>query len=152
VRLTKRATTKRKAVTKGYGQVAEPSLREGLEEMLTVIRLGVSVALRRTLAMTNPIESTLNVTRRVTGWVTIWRDGDMRKRWCAAGLLRAKAKFRRVKGRRAMPILLQALNSLVGELRAGSNKWLKNLRRNRRAFQVGLGQFPIRTRPSSIYK
>jgi putative transposase len=101
---------------------AAASLREGLEETLTVVRLGVSSALRRTLATTNPIESALSVTRRVTARVTRWRDGDMRKRWCAAGLLRAEAKFRRVKGRRAMPTLLKALESLVRELRTVSTQ------------------------------
>jgi putative transposase len=92
---------------------AAASLREGLEETLTVVRLGLSGALRRTLATTNPIESALSITRRVTARVTRWRDGDMRKRWCTAGLLRAESKFRRVKGRRAMPTLLKALESLV---------------------------------------
>jgi putative transposase len=92
---------------------AAASLQEGLEETLTVVRLGVSAALRRTLATTNPIESALSVTRRVTARVTRWRDGNMRKRWCTAGLLRAESKFRRVKGHRAMPILLKALESLV---------------------------------------
>src|SRR4029077_8667054 len=101
---------------------AASSLREGLEETLTVVRLGVSGALRRTLATTNPIESALSVTRRVTARVTRWRDGDMRKRWCAAGLLRAESKFRRIKGRRAMPTLLKALESRVREQRAGSKQ------------------------------
>jgi putative transposase len=101
---------------------AAASLREGLEETLTVVRLGVSAALRRTLATTNPIESALSVTRRVTARVTRWRDGDMRKRWCAAGLLQAEAKFRRVKGHGTMPTLLKALESLVREQRAGSKQ------------------------------
>jgi putative transposase len=92
---------------------AASSLREGLEETLTVVRLGVSGALRRTLATTNPIESALRVTRRVTARVSRWRDGDMRRRWCVAGLLRAEAKFRRVKGHRAMPALLKALETSV---------------------------------------
>ena len=95
---------------------AASSLREGLEETLTVVRLGVPGALRRTLATTNPIESALSVTRRVTARVTRWRDGDMRRRWCVAGLLRAESKFRRVKGHRAMPTLLKALE---GSARAG---------------------------------
>jgi hypothetical protein len=51
-----------------------------------------------------------------------WRDGDMRKRWCAAGLLRAESKFRRVRGCRAMPTLLKALETLVREQRAGSKQ------------------------------
>jgi putative transposase len=92
---------------------AAASLREGLEETLTVVRLGVPGALRRTLATTTPIESALSVTRRVTARVTRWREGDMRRRWCAAGLLRAEEKFRRVKGHRATPALLKALEALV---------------------------------------
>jgi putative transposase len=95
---------------------AASSLREGLEETLTVVRLGVPGALRRTLATTNPIESALSVTRRVTARVTRWRDGDMRRRWCVAGLLRAESKFRRVKGHRAMTTLLKVLE---GSARAG---------------------------------
>jgi putative transposase len=88
---------------------AAASLREGLEETLTVARLGLVGALRRTLATTNPIESALSVTRRVTSRVTRWRDGDMRQRWCVAGLLRAESKFRRIKGHRAMPLRIKAL-------------------------------------------
>ena len=85
---------------------AASSLREGLEETLAVVRLGLAGALRRTLATTNPIESALSVTRRVTARVTRWRDGEMRRRWCVAGLLRAESKFRRVKGHRALPTLI----------------------------------------------
>jgi transposase-like protein len=101
---------------------AAASLREGLEETLTVVRLGVPVALRRTLATTNPIESALSVTRRVTARVTRWRDGDMRRRWCVAGLLRAEEKFRRVKGHQAMPALLEALEALVRKQSSGSER------------------------------
>jgi hypothetical protein len=59
---------------------AASSLREGLEETLTVVRLGLAGASRRTLATTNPIESALTVTGRVTALVTWWRDGEMRRR------------------------------------------------------------------------
>src|SRR5262245_52518080 len=88
---------------------AASSLLEGLEETLTVVRLGVPGVLRRTLATTNPIESALSVTRRVTARVTRWRDGDMRRRWCVAGLLRAESKFRRIKGHKGIPVLIKAL-------------------------------------------
>ena len=101
---------------------AASSLREGLEEALTVVKLGVPGVLRRTLATTNPIESALSVTRRVTARVTRWRDGDMRRRWRVAGLLRAESKFRRVKGHRAMPILPKALESSVQESEAGNGR------------------------------
>jgi hypothetical protein len=100
-------------------------------ETLTVVRLGVPGSLRRTLATTNPIESALSVTRRVTARVTRWRDGDMRRRWCAAGLLRAEAKFRRVKGHRAMPALLKALEAVVrGDRVESGGPVCENARRN----------------------
>jgi putative transposase len=92
---------------------AAASLREGMDETLTVVRLGVPELLRRTLATTNPIESAFSVAENVTRRVKRWRDGDMRKRWCTAGLLRAESKFRRVKGHRHMPQLLKALDRLV---------------------------------------
>ncbi len=92
---------------------AAASLREGMEETLTVIRLGVPELLRRTLATTNPIESAFSVAENVTRRVKRWREGDMRQRWCVAGLMRAESKFRRVKGYRHMPRLLQALDRLV---------------------------------------
>jgi putative transposase len=101
---------------------AASSLREGLEETLTVVRLGLAGALRRTLATTNPIESALSVTRRVTGRVTRWREGEMRRRWCAAGLLRAESKFRRIKGHRAMPLLIKALEVITRGQPPGSER------------------------------
>jgi hypothetical protein len=64
------------------------------------------------MATTNPIESALSVTRRVTARLTQWRGGDMRQQWCVAGLLRAESKFRRVKGHRAMPALLKTLQAV----------------------------------------
>jgi transposase-like protein len=110
---------------------AASSLREGLEETLTVVRLGVLGALRRTLATTNPIESALSVTRRVTARVTRWRDGDMRRRWCVAGMLRAEGKFRRVKGHRALPALLKALETVVrGDRVESGGPLCENARRN----------------------
>jgi putative transposase len=88
---------------------AANSLREGMEETLTVVKLGLPELLRRTLATTNPIESALSVTRTVTARVAHWRAGDMRRRWCTAGLLRAEQKFRRIKGFRHLPELARAL-------------------------------------------
>jgi transposase-like protein len=92
---------------------AAASLREGMEETLTVIRLGVPELLRRTLATTNPIESAFSVAENVTRRVKRWREGDMRQRWCVAGLLRAENKFHRVKGYRHMSHLLKALDRIV---------------------------------------
>jgi transposase-like protein len=99
---------------------AASSLREGLDETLTVVTLSVPGVLRRTLTATSPIESTLTVTHRVTARVTRWRDGDVRRRWCVAGLLRAESKFRRVKGHQ--PTLLKAPESLVREGGSGNGR------------------------------
>src|SRR5262249_1513501 len=96
---------------------AASSLREGLEETLTVVRLGRGGAWRAATAAANRIESALSGARRVTARVTSWRDGDMRRRWCVAGLLRAESRFRRVKGHRGMTTLLKVLE---GSARAGS--------------------------------
>ena len=90
---------------------AAASLQEGMAETLTVVRLGLPATLRKTLASTNVIESALGVTRTVTGRVKRWRDGDMRSRWCAAGLRRAEEKFHRVKGYRQIPQLVAALDA-----------------------------------------
>ncbi len=74
---------------------AAGSLREGLEEMFTVARLGVPVRLRRTLTNTNCIESMISIVRTTSGRVKNWGDGKMRKRWIAVGMLEAERSFRR---------------------------------------------------------
>jgi putative transposase len=88
---------------------AAASLLEGLEETLTVTRLGLSPSLLRTFKSTNPVESMISVGRTVAGNVKRWRNGKMALRWTAAGLLEAEKQFRRVNGYREMPILRQAL-------------------------------------------
>ena len=88
---------------------AAGSLREGLEETLTITRLGVTGALRRTLCSTNPIESMIHTVRRTQRNVKRWRDGDMRLRWTAAGMAEAQRGFRRVKGHRDLPKLIAAI-------------------------------------------
>ena len=89
---------------------AARSLEEGLEETLTVHRLGVGALLRRTLASTNPIESCLSTVERVAHNVKRWHGGDQPLRWTATGLLEAEKKFRKVKGYRELEILLHRLN------------------------------------------
>jgi len=92
---------------------AAASLEEGLDETLTVARLGVPELLRKTLATTNPIESAFSVAESVTRRVKRWRDGDMRQRWCVAGLLDAERRFNRIKGHKHMPQLISALDRLT---------------------------------------
>ena len=88
---------------------AAVSLREGLEDMFTVRRLGVGDRLAKTLISTNPIESMISVGKTTTRNVKRWRDGTMIKRWMAAGMLNAERGFRRVKGCKDMPTLVAAL-------------------------------------------
>ena len=89
---------------------AAHSLEEGLEETLTVHRLGVGELLRRSLANTNPIESCLSTVERVARNVKRWHAGDQALRWTATGLLEAERKFRKVKGFRELPALQHKLN------------------------------------------
>lgn len=78
--------------------------------MFTVRALGIDGTLTRTLVCTNMIESMISICRTTTRNVKRWRDeGDMRRRWCAAGLLEAEKKFRRVRGHAQMPQLVAAL-------------------------------------------
>jgi putative transposase len=87
---------------------AAASLREGMEETLTVLKLGLSERLRRSLSTTNSIESTLGTVRRVSRNVKRWKAGMVR-RWVAMGLLTAQKRFRRIKGHRDLPQLIAAL-------------------------------------------
>ncbi len=88
---------------------AAGSLREGLEEMFTVTRLKVTGTLLKTVATTNPVESTVDIIRHHARNVKRWRDGDMRLRWAAAGMEQAAHQYRRVKGYRQLPQLAGAL-------------------------------------------
>ena len=89
---------------------AAHSLEEGLEETLTVHRLGVAGLLRQSLASSNPIESCLSTVERVARNVKRWRAGNHALRWTATGLLEAEKKFRKVKGFRELENLQRKLN------------------------------------------
>jgi transposase-like protein len=88
---------------------AAASLREGLDETLTVIDLGLDGALYRTFATTNPIENLNGSIARFTAHVKRWRDGQMVLRWIGAALTDASGRFRAVRGHRDMRRLLSAL-------------------------------------------
>jgi putative transposase len=88
---------------------AASSLREGLDETLTITRLGVTGTLAKTLGTTNPMESTIDIVRVHARNVKRWRDGDMRLRWAAAGMLCAEQQYRRVKGHKQLDALANAL-------------------------------------------
>lgn len=92
---------------------AAASLREGLDETITVIRLGLEGELKRFFATTNAIESMFGRVREITRRVKRYRDGDMRHRWCVTGLLRAEQGFRRIRGYKDIPKLMDALRNDV---------------------------------------
>ena len=85
------------------------SILEGLDEMLTVNRLGLPAQLRRSLACTNSIENVMGTVRRVCRNVKRWRNAGMALRWTAAGMLEATKGFRRLKAHKQLPILKAAL-------------------------------------------
>ena len=104
---------------------ATASLREGLEETLTLQVLGVKVkgALWKTLRSTNPIENLNGGVAQFTRNVRRWRGGSMILRWVGSAILETEKQFRRVRGYRELPMLIQALRSCVEdkEVRRGRN-------------------------------
>ena len=94
----------------GYDEAAG-SLREGMEETLTVLKLALPELLRRSLATTNAIENLNGTIRRVSRNVKRWKSPSMIRRWTALGVVTAEKKFRRIKGYRNMGALVHALKS-----------------------------------------
>ena len=99
---------------------AAGSLREGLAETLTVLRLGVSPTLARTLRSTNSIESMISIARDHSTNVKNWQNGTMALRWCAAGMIEASKQFRRVNGHLHLPALRAALDEHVAAQTVGT--------------------------------
>jgi putative transposase len=97
---------------------AAASVREGLEETLTVLKLGLPPTLRRFFATTNCIENLIGTLRHVTRNIKRWRDGDMRRRWIGLGLLRAAERFRRIKHHDELGALVTALGAVTASERA----------------------------------
>lgn len=93
---------------------AARSLEEGLEETLTLHRLGIPAELWRTLRSTNPIDSAFSLVRVVCRNVKRWRPGDQLERWVGSGLLVAEGQFHRVAGYRSLPILANILDAQHG--------------------------------------
>src|SRR5215218_2530515 len=88
---------------------AAASLREGMSETLTLMRLGITGQLAKTLSSTNPCESMIEIVRYTQRNVKRWQGGDMRKRWTAAGMLVAEQQFRRIIGYRDLATLVIAV-------------------------------------------
>jgi putative transposase len=100
---------------------AAASVREGLDETLTVLTLGLSDRLRQSLATTNAIESLISRTRHVKRNVKRWRGGQMVLRWTAAAILEAVKGFRRLKGHKDMPKLVAGLRARDQQLGIGES-------------------------------
>jgi len=81
---------------------AAGSLKEGLDETLTVMAMGLPDALERTLSTTNPIENLMGSIRQLTRRVKRWKGGQMIERWVGTALQEANTRFRRVKGHAGM--------------------------------------------------
>ena len=88
---------------------AAASLREGMAETLTLMRLGITGQLAKTLCSTNPCESMIEIVRCTQRNVKRWQEGDMRRRWTAAGMLVAEQQFRRIIGYRDLAKLVVAI-------------------------------------------
>jgi putative transposase len=99
---------------------AAGSLREGLDDTLTLMRLGITGQLAKTLCSTNPCESMIEIVRHTQRNVKRWRDGDMRKRWTAAGMLVAEQQFRRIIGYRNLAKLVIAIERHADRVKLGA--------------------------------
>jgi len=95
-----------------YPSAAE-SIREGLEETLTLHRLGIPGLLRISLSSTNPIESALSTARKTTGRVKHWQSGTQVLRWLSCGFMGAEKKFRKINSYKLIPVLINALQGKV---------------------------------------
>jgi transposase-like protein len=101
---------------------AAASLREGLEETLTVMRLGLPENLERVLSSTNLIENLFSRVREIGRRVKRWQSGTMVLRWTAAGVLEAERGFRKLAGYRAIPTLVAALRAHDAQLDRSEGK------------------------------
>jgi transposase-like protein len=90
---------------------AVASLDEGMEETLTLHRLGVFPQLGISLKTTNCLESLMSQVEQRTGKVDRWRNSDQKQRWVASALLDIEPRLRRIKGYRHLPTLRAALRA-----------------------------------------
>ena len=100
-------------------QSAVASLEEGLEETLTLHRLGMLPFLKRSFRTTNCIEALNSMTGNLTRKVNRWNNSPQRHRWVAPALLDIEPRLRRVSGYKHLPLLRQALKN---NLNLGDNQ------------------------------
>jgi Transposase, Mutator family len=92
---------------------AVESLQEGLEETVTLHRLGLAGTLGASLQTTNCLESIFAQVEQRTAKVDHWRTSDQKQRCMAAALLDIEPRLRRIKGHRHLPGLQRALAAEV---------------------------------------
>jgi transposase-like protein len=97
---------------------AANSLEEGLEETLTLHRLGVFADLGKSLKTTNCIESILDSVERRTRKVSRWRNSSQKRRWLAAALLDTEPRLRRIMGCLHLGKLREALRQETAQEKA----------------------------------
>lgn len=95
-------------------QSAVASLKEGLDETLTLHRLGMMPYLKQSFRTTNCIEALNGQIAQLTRNVKVWKNSSQRHRWLAAALLDSQPRMRKVKGFRYLPLLRQALQRELG--------------------------------------
>ena len=105
----KRALLKLVSELAKINESAARSLEEGLEETLTLHRLGVFVELGTSFKTTNLIESVMARVEAKTRRIGRWRTSDQKQRWCAATLLQIEHQFRRVRAYQKLPLLQRAV-------------------------------------------
>jgi putative transposase len=95
-------------------QSALESLEEGLEETLTLHRLGLMSMLKQSFRTTNCIENVNSLLQQLTHNVRRWTNSSQRHRWVATALLDIEPRLRRIKGYRYLPVLRQAIQTELG--------------------------------------
>lgn len=107
---------------------AARSLAEGLEESLTLCRLGLQKHFRRTFSTTNPIESANSAIARFTRHITRWTTGDQRMRWCALAMIEIETSWRKVQNYTRLPMLQRAIKQEVNQRVNDQQSQLKSSR------------------------
>lgn len=110
----KEALTRIKKELSLVNESAVRSLEEGLEETLTLHRLGLFEQLGKSLKTTNCIESVMARVEEKTGKVDAWKNSSQKQRWLAAVLLEMEPRFRKLRGYRHLPALRVAIQRELG--------------------------------------
>ena len=106
---------------------AAASLREGLEETITILRLEIPGLLQKSLRSTNAIESGFSMVTKNVKNVKNWKNGTMVQRWLSAALLDAERRAHRIQGYRSMSVLVVEIKRLTIDLEMGDAEKVSNI-------------------------